>query len=141
MRFPSSFMGHYCAEMFPNGEDRDFSYRWAKYQQACAREINKIISRNPIQFEKVVVGERVNLYSPLNRLSQVRFDDDKPHIIKEFFGSSARYYGPEMWALSDNRDFVVYDKRKGDLTFRISPILNNCIDMFPAWIYFRYFEK
>jgi len=133
-------MGHYRSEMFPNGKDREFKQRWVRYQQACAREIEEIISKNPIKFKEVFVVEKVRLYSPLNKLSKIIFDDDEPRAIKELFGSSANYYSPEMWPLAWGGNFVVYDKRENDLSLRINEIPKDSFDLFPAWVNMKYFE-
>jgi len=141
-------MGHYCAEMFPNGEDRDFSYRWAKYQQECAREIEEIISKNPIKFEEIKLGEKLSLYAPLKSLSKIRFDNEGEfHKIRELFDCRMKYYSWGLWALSYIDDFTVYDKRV-DLyretekhpLIRINKI-NREFDWLQYWVGVKYFEK
>jgi hypothetical protein len=135
-------MGHYYVGMFPKGEDKNFGERWARYQQACAREIEEIISKNPIKFEDILVGKKVGLYSPLKELSKIKFDEEnEPHVIKVLFRSSANFYGMEMWRLFWADNFVIYDKREKDFHLRISPVPKNNLDLFPAWVDFRYFEK
>jgi hypothetical protein len=134
-------MGHYYAEMFQNGQDIDFERSWAEYQKDRAQEIKEIISRNPIKFEEIVVGDRINLYSPLKGWSKIHFREDPPEKIRAFFERQNFYYKPGLWMLFAYDDFTIYDKNERDNTLRISKPPKGFLDMFPAWIYFRYFEK
>lgn len=113
-----------------------------EYQQACAREIDEIIFRNPIKFEDFFVGERIKLYFPLKGFSKLKFEENEPtHRLRELFRISSNYCNPEMWNLFWNDSFLVYDKNEKEDTLRISRKPKNYLDLFPAWIDFRYFEK
>ena len=106
-------MGHYAAEMSPDGEDKTFDQRWADYQRACAIEISKLVKNNPIKFEEINIGDELTLYSPLKELSKIRFDNrGEFHRIRELFGCRAKVYSFEMWTLYWADKFRVYDKRE-----------------------------
>ena len=106
-------MGHYAAEMSPDGEDKTFDQRWVNYQRACAIEISKLVRNNPIKFEEITIGDELTLYSPLKELSKIRFDNrGEFHRIRELFGCRAKVYSFEMWTLYWADKFRVYDKRE-----------------------------
>jgi hypothetical protein len=105
-------MGHYYAEMFPRGKDNTFYQRWADYQRERAIEIEKIISKNPIEFEEIEIGEKLFIYAPLKGISKISFDNDKDFpLIRSLFSSSEHYYGWSLWPLATGDNFTVYDKR------------------------------
>lgn len=134
-------MGHYFVDMFPNGRDLDFPRRWAEYKQACAREIDGIISKNKINLEDIKIGDWLKLYSPLEEKSRVSFDGSNPYEIKEYFGSSFGLFGFEMRGLKYGGRFTVYDKREKDQQVRISKIPpKSSFDFFPVWVSIKYFE-
>jgi hypothetical protein len=149
-------MGHYYAEMYPNGEDHDFGTRWANYQKKRATEINKIISQNPIEFEEISIGDKLSIYAPLKGLSKIRFNDQGEFLpIRDLFDCRSRYYSWEMWNLALFDEFTVYDKKEvkdslGGKTH--SQIRTNVIPregsnynldwpMFEHWISIKYFQK
>ena len=144
-------MGHYYAEMFPNGRDDTFNFRYAKYKQECVKEISDIIKNNPISFEEIDVGDKLTLYSPLKELSKIKFDNlGEYHKIRERFSLDAQIYGIEMSSLSWIDKFKVYDKREMKLNdtentkwyeVRIDEPDEKAFQPFPRWINIRYFEK
>jgi hypothetical protein len=105
-------MGHYYAEMFPNGEDHTFHQRYFDYQRECGKEIDDIIQKNPIKFEEINIGDELTIYEPLKGLSKITFDKkEERHKIRELFDCRAKYYGWDLWALAHTDNFTVYDKR------------------------------
>jgi len=135
-------MVDYYAEVFSKKKKDDFSERIVRYQRECAKEIEEIISKNSIRFDDFFIGEKIRLYSPLKELSKIKLDENEPfHKVRELFRSSANYYNSEMSNLFWNDYFVVYDKNERENTLKISEKPKNCLDIFPAWIDFRYFEK
>ena len=129
-------------EMFLNEKDKDSRGNWVEYQKECTREIDEIISKNLVMFEDFNIGEKIRLYSPLKELSKIKFDEnDEPHRIREIFKMSNKCYGLEMCNLFWNDSFTIYNKNERDNTLRISEKPKNVLDLFPAWVDFRYFEN
>jgi hypothetical protein len=129
-------------ERFPKEEDKSFTERGVRYQQECVREVDEIISKNLVRFEDFDIGEKIRLYFPLKELSKIKFDEnDEPHRIREIFKMSNKCYGLEMCNLFWNDSFTIYDKNERDNTLRISEKPKNVLDLFPAWVDFRYFEN
>ena len=141
-------MGHYAAEMSPDGEDKTFDQRWVNYQRACAIEISKLVRNNPIKFEEINIGDELTLYSPLKELSKIRFDNrGEFHRIRELFGCRAKVYSFEMWTLYWADKFRVYDKRevKDNLENKTFPQIRidkpRIFDFPQFWVGIEYFEK
>ncbi len=139
-------MGHYYAEMFPNGEDKTFGFRWADYQKACAREISDIIKENPIKLDEVEIGDELTLYEPLKGLSKIRFDDEGEfHKIRELFGSRAKYSSWEFWSLANCDNFTCYDKRIVTCDGKEFPEVRTDkprkFDWPQFWLPLKYFQK
>lgn len=147
-------MGHYYSDMFPNGEDKTFDERYAKYRKERAREIYDIILTNPIKFEEINIGDKLTLYSPLKGLSKIRFDDKgKFHKIRDFFNVSSGYYSEGKSCLSWRDEFKVYDMRRMKLNssleientnwdeVRVNAPRKDYFNTLPRWIHIKYFEK
>lgn len=142
-------MGHTYAEMFPNGEDKTFYQRYARYQQECAREISDIIEKNPIKNQGIQVGDKLRLYLPLLGMSRIRFDNKgESHRIRKLFGATAHYYSSDIWALAYCDEFTVWDKTtiksnlRNEKTYLVR--INKpqpSLDLFPNWVDIRYFSK
>jgi len=150
-------MGHYYAEMFPNGRDTTFDQRYFDYQRECGKEIDKIIRKNPIKFEEVNIGDGLTLYEPLKGLSAIRFDDEGEfHKIRDLFSCRAKYYNLNLWSLATCDNFTVYDKRvdtyhdtekhpliRIDIPAKNIPGRLKIIDfpVFQHWVSIKYFQK
>ncbi len=141
-------MGHYYAEMFPDGEDKTFDQRWADYQKACAIEISNLVRNNPIKPEEINIGDELTLYFPLKELSKIRFDNrGEFHRIRDLFGCRAKVYSFEMWTLYWADNFKIYDKRevKDNLENKTFPQVRidkpRIFDFPQFWVNIQYFEK
>lgn len=148
-------MGHYYGDMFPHGEDKTFDFRYARYKQACAREISEIVKGNPIKFEEIEIGDGLTLYEPLKGLSKIRFDNKGEfHKIRELFSSRAKCYDWDFWSLVYCDNFTCYDKRIDICREREFPLIRissppqqvgkyNPVDwpVFQHWVSPKYFRK
>ena len=150
-------MGHTYAEMHVQGEET-FHQRYSDYQQACAREISRIIKRNPIKDKDIQIGDRVELYEPLRGLSKVRFENrGECNKIRELFAPTAQYFSMNMWALAYEDLFEVWNKReviqhvgKREETSHFIRIdeppkpfrsMTIAFDWNPHWVEIKYFSK
>jgi hypothetical protein len=149
-------MGHYAAEMFPEGKDkfnRDLELsrkRELKQSLQILREIENIISKNPIKLEDIELNEELVIYEPLKRRSKYNFDHfEHSPIIKSFFNSFN--VCDSLYCLSYKDKFIVYGKqiityfevelRKDLETSLIQVSKPVTFDWNPTLIPIQYFQK
>ncbi len=109
-------MGHYAAEIFPEGKDkfnRDLELsrkKELKQYFQLLKEIEGIISKNHIRLEDINLNEELVIYAPLQGRSKYNFDNlEHSPIIKSFFNSFG-VCDPLYW-LSYKNEFIAYDKQ------------------------------
>lgn len=98
----------------------------------------EVLSRNPINFEEIKIGEKVRLYAPLREL--IKTNPENKLRIRDFLEKSFGGYEFGMEELFWREVFTAYDKRESDLALRINEIPRNSFDFFPVWVNIKYFE-